>query len=160
MAESGVSLRTLATRGRTSCRRRTWFRAPAYNSADCSARGLSGHRAGYFTNTWPPAASRVLAAAPRGDRILAFFVGSPARSPTHPRWRPVFVDGTRQKPDSSTLKACFCGWNPPEDRLIHAGGRFLWMASLTLAYSFRFISMLFGAILERAHRRHPPNALR
>ena len=52
----------------------------------------SGHRTGYFTNTWPPAASRVLAAAPRGDRLLAFLWAAPA-CPSHPRRRPVSVDG-------------------------------------------------------------------
>jgi len=49
--------------------------------------------------------------------------------------------------------ACDCGggqflWmGPHRARVIHAGGLFLSMASLTQAYSFRFISMLFGAIL-------------
>ena len=34
----------------------------------------------------------------------------PARSPSHPRRRPVFVDATRLEPKPSTLEAGFCGW--------------------------------------------------
>ena len=53
-----------------------------------------------------------------------------------PRWRPVFL------------------WmGPARARVIHAGGRFLWMASSSLAYSFRFVPKFFGAIPKGLHRR-------
>ena len=64
-------------------------------------------------------------------------------SPFQPRRRPVFVDSPCRKPGPSTLEGCFCGWPQPGAQAIHAGGLFLWMAPLTLTYSFRFMSKLF-----------------
>ncbi len=84
-----------------------------------------------------------------------------------PRLRLVFVDGPRLRPEPSMLEAGFCGWTSPrppshprwravfvdETRVIHAGGLFLWMASSSLAYSFRFVPKIFGVIPKGLHRR-------
>ena len=48
----------------------------------------------------------------------------------------------------SALAAGFC-----RPQVIHAGGRFLWMASSSLAYSFRFVPKFFGALPKGLHRR-------
>ncbi len=53
----------------------------------------------------------------------------------------------------SALAAGFCGWTSPKAQVIHAGGLFLWMASSSLAYSFRFVPKFFGALPKGLHRR-------
>ena len=129
-------MRTLPTRGSTSCRRRTWFRAPVYNSADCAARQLRHAvpldsfngllRQAIWQSTPSDNFNRLLRHAARPDSSASPQIRPTGRQLAHPRpavfpaaaprgdqRQALYCGQASRKPKPSTQKACFCGWPLP-----------------------------------------------
>jgi hypothetical protein len=117
-------MRTLATRGCTSCSRRTWFRAPAYNfnsqlrqttSTDCSSRPFGSQL-------------RQTTSIDSSDTQLGLIVPPVRRSGQRAGCLPTRGQPCSSRRSSRRPAPGFILWaSQPEAQAIHAGGRFLWM---------------------------------